>query len=66
MGVAVTVAVTKIMVYIKYREAPRQGRRVGHLPPHMANNDQRLEHFDRILEMQNFEAQDTPNILDHE
>lgn len=29
MGVAVTVAVTKIMVYIKYREAPRQGRRVG-------------------------------------
>ena len=22
-----------------------------HLPPHMANNDQRLEHFDRILEM---------------
>ncbi|XP_017919878.1 PREDICTED: inositol polyphosphate 5-phosphatase K isoform X2 [Capra hircus] len=37
-----------------------------HLPPHMANNDQRLEHFDRILEMQNFEAQDTPNILDHD
>lgn len=36
-----------------------------HLPP-MANSDQRLEHFDRILEMQNFEAQDTPNILDHE
>ena len=26
MGVAV---VRKIMVYIKYREAPRQGRRVG-------------------------------------
>lgn len=37
-----------------------------HLPPHMANNDQRLEHFDRILEMQNFEGQDIPNILDHE
>ncbi|XP_045020863.1 inositol polyphosphate 5-phosphatase K isoform X4 [Bubalus bubalis] len=37
-----------------------------HLPPHMANNDQRLEHFDRILEMQNFETQDTPNILDHD
>ncbi|XP_061031530.1 inositol polyphosphate 5-phosphatase K isoform X2 [Eubalaena glacialis] len=37
-----------------------------HLPPHMANNDQRLEHFDRILEMQNFEAQDIPNILDHD
>lgn len=31
-----------------------------HLPPHMANNDQRLEHFDRILEMQNFEAQEIP------
>ncbi|XP_065752891.1 inositol polyphosphate 5-phosphatase K isoform X2 [Phocoena phocoena] len=26
----------------------------------------RLEHFDRILEMQNFEAQDIPNILDHD
>ncbi|XP_025871934.1 inositol polyphosphate 5-phosphatase K isoform X3 [Vulpes vulpes] len=37
-----------------------------HLPPHMANNDQRLEHFDRILEMQNFEEQDIPNILDHD
>ncbi|XP_045841942.1 inositol polyphosphate 5-phosphatase K isoform X3 [Meles meles] len=37
-----------------------------HLPPHMANNDQRLEHFDRILEMQNFEGQDIPNILDHD
>ncbi|XP_004684857.2 PREDICTED: inositol polyphosphate 5-phosphatase K [Condylura cristata] len=37
-----------------------------HLPPHMANNDQRLEHFDRILEMQNFEGQEIPNILDHD
>lgn len=37
-----------------------------HLPPHMANNDQRLEHFDRILEMQNFKGHDVPNILDHE
>ncbi|XP_027965033.1 inositol polyphosphate 5-phosphatase K isoform X5 [Eumetopias jubatus] len=37
-----------------------------HLPPHMANNDQRLEHFDRILEMQNFEGQDIPNILEHD
>ncbi|KAI5268629.1 inositol polyphosphate 5-phosphatase K isoform X4 [Manis pentadactyla] len=37
-----------------------------HLPPHMANNDQRLEHFDRILEMQNFEGHDIPNILDHD
>ncbi|XP_008071553.1 inositol polyphosphate 5-phosphatase K isoform X1 [Carlito syrichta] len=37
-----------------------------HLPPHMSNNDQRLEHFDRILEMQNFEGQDIPNILDHD
>lgn len=37
-----------------------------HLPPHMANNDQRLQHFDRILEMQNFEGQNIPNILDHD
>ncbi|XP_039108709.1 inositol polyphosphate 5-phosphatase K isoform X2 [Hyaena hyaena] len=37
-----------------------------HLPPHMANNDQRLEHFDRILEMQDFEGQNIPNILDHD
>ncbi|XP_008591110.1 PREDICTED: inositol polyphosphate 5-phosphatase K isoform X2 [Galeopterus variegatus] len=37
-----------------------------HLPPHMSNNDQRLEHFDRILEMQNFEGLDIPNILDHD
>lgn len=37
-----------------------------HLPPHMANNDQRLEHFDWILEMQNFKGLDIPNILDHE
>lgn len=37
-----------------------------HLPPHMANNDQRLEHFDRILEMQNFEGHNIPNILDHD
>ncbi|XP_036264540.1 inositol polyphosphate 5-phosphatase K isoform X3 [Pipistrellus kuhlii] len=37
-----------------------------HLPPHLANNDQRLEHFDWILEMQNFEEPDIPNILDHD
>ncbi|XP_012508488.1 PREDICTED: inositol polyphosphate 5-phosphatase K isoform X3 [Propithecus coquereli] len=37
-----------------------------HLPPHMSKNDQRLEHFDRILEMQNFEGHDIPNILDHD
>ncbi|XP_036124561.1 inositol polyphosphate 5-phosphatase K isoform X1 [Molossus molossus] len=37
-----------------------------HLPPHMANNDQRLEHFDWILEMQNFKGLDIPNILDHD
>ncbi|XP_054989910.1 inositol polyphosphate 5-phosphatase K isoform X3 [Sorex araneus] len=37
-----------------------------HLPPHMTNNDQRLEHFDRILEMQNFQGLDIPNILDHD
>ncbi|XP_004707363.2 inositol polyphosphate 5-phosphatase K isoform X1 [Echinops telfairi] len=37
-----------------------------HLPPHLTNNDQRLEHFDRILEMQTFEGLDIPNILDHD
>uniref|UniRef100_A0A2K5RC72 Inositol polyphosphate 5-phosphatase K n=1 Tax=Cebus imitator TaxID=2715852 RepID=A0A2K5RC72_CEBIM len=37
-----------------------------HLPPHISNNYQRLEHFDRILEMQNFQGQDIPNILDHD
>ncbi|XP_010640464.1 inositol polyphosphate 5-phosphatase K isoform X1 [Fukomys damarensis] len=37
-----------------------------HLPPHMANNDQRLEHFDRILEMQNVKGHSVPNILDHD
>ncbi|XP_002747867.1 inositol polyphosphate 5-phosphatase K isoform X2 [Callithrix jacchus] len=37
-----------------------------HLPPHISNNYQRLEHFDRILEMQNFGGQDIPNILDHD
>ncbi|XP_037348583.1 inositol polyphosphate 5-phosphatase K [Talpa occidentalis] len=37
-----------------------------HLPPHLGNNDQRLEHFDRILEMQNFDGQEIPNILDHD
>nr|XP_020136431.1 inositol polyphosphate 5-phosphatase K isoform X2 [Microcebus murinus] len=37
-----------------------------HLPPHMSNNDQRLEHFDRILEMQNYERHNIPNILDHD
>uniref|UniRef100_A0A5F4W407 Inositol polyphosphate-related phosphatase domain-containing protein n=1 Tax=Callithrix jacchus TaxID=9483 RepID=A0A5F4W407_CALJA len=37
-----------------------------HLPPHISNNYQRLEHFDQILEMQNFGGQDIPNILDHD
>ncbi|KAK7803820.1 hypothetical protein U0070_001782 [Myodes glareolus] len=37
-----------------------------HLPPHMSNNDQRLEHFDRILESQTFEGYNIPNILDHD
>ncbi|XP_052050748.1 inositol polyphosphate 5-phosphatase K [Apodemus sylvaticus] len=37
-----------------------------HLPPHMYNNDQRLEHFDRILESLTFEGCDVPNILDHD
>ncbi|XP_074045276.1 inositol polyphosphate 5-phosphatase K isoform X2 [Macrotis lagotis] len=37
-----------------------------HLPPHVANIDQRLSDFDKILEMQNFEKEDIPNILDHD
>ncbi|XP_048221602.1 inositol polyphosphate 5-phosphatase K isoform X1 [Perognathus longimembris pacificus] len=37
-----------------------------HLPPHLCNNDQRLEHFDRILETQNFEGSAIPNVLDHD
>nr|BAT46556.1 inositol polyphosphate 5-phosphatase K [Tokudaia muenninki] len=37
-----------------------------HLPPHMDNNDQRLEHFDQILESLTFEGYDIPNILDHD
>ncbi|XP_038183326.1 inositol polyphosphate 5-phosphatase K [Arvicola amphibius] len=37
-----------------------------HLPPHLSNNDQRLEHFDRILESQTFEGYNIPNILDHD
>ncbi|XP_053423730.1 inositol polyphosphate 5-phosphatase K isoform X2 [Nycticebus coucang] len=37
-----------------------------HLPPHMSNNDKRLEHFDRILETQNSEGHGIPNILDHD
>lgn len=37
-----------------------------HLPPHMYNNDQRLEHFDRILESLTFEGYDVPNILNHD
>ncbi|XP_074244442.1 inositol polyphosphate 5-phosphatase K isoform X3 [Saimiri boliviensis] len=37
-----------------------------HLPPHISNNYQRLEHFDWILEMQTFQGQDIPNILDHD
>ncbi|XP_023374493.1 inositol polyphosphate 5-phosphatase K isoform X2 [Otolemur garnettii] len=37
-----------------------------HLPPHICNNDKRLEHFDRILETQNSERHGIPNILDHD
>ncbi|XP_051848148.1 inositol polyphosphate 5-phosphatase K isoform X1 [Antechinus flavipes] len=37
-----------------------------HLPAHVSNVDQRLNDFDRILEMQNFEKEDIPNILDHD
>ncbi|XP_007485811.1 inositol polyphosphate 5-phosphatase K isoform X4 [Monodelphis domestica] len=37
-----------------------------HLPAHLTNNDQRLIDFDKILEMQNFENDNIPNILDND
>uniref|UniRef100_A0A6I8P111 Inositol polyphosphate-related phosphatase domain-containing protein n=1 Tax=Ornithorhynchus anatinus TaxID=9258 RepID=A0A6I8P111_ORNAN len=37
-----------------------------HLPAHMDNIDQRLDTFERILEMQDFSSKDVPNILDHD
>uniref|UniRef100_A0A8D0GT53 Inositol polyphosphate-5-phosphatase K n=1 Tax=Sphenodon punctatus TaxID=8508 RepID=A0A8D0GT53_SPHPU len=37
-----------------------------HLPAHMENTEQRLDDFERILEMQQFESENVPNILDHD
>lgn len=36
-----------------------------HLPAHMENTEQRLDDFEKILEMQ-FEGEDIPGPLDHE
>ncbi|XP_030078118.1 inositol polyphosphate 5-phosphatase K isoform X2 [Microcaecilia unicolor] len=37
-----------------------------HLPAHMENANQRLDDFERILEVQRFEGQSVPVILDHD
>lgn len=37
-----------------------------HLPAHIENAEQRLDDFEKILEMQQFEDESVPNILDHE
>lgn len=37
-----------------------------HLPAHMENLEQRLDDFERILELQQFEGETIPSILDHE
>nr|XP_028563714.1 inositol polyphosphate 5-phosphatase K isoform X2 [Podarcis muralis] len=37
-----------------------------HLPAHMENAGQRLDDFERILEMQQFEGEKIPNVLDHD
>ncbi|XP_066491252.1 inositol polyphosphate 5-phosphatase K isoform X1 [Tiliqua scincoides] len=37
-----------------------------HLPAHMENLEQRLDDFERILEMQEFEGEAIPSILDHD
>uniref|UniRef100_A0A8D2KSD5 Inositol polyphosphate-5-phosphatase K n=1 Tax=Varanus komodoensis TaxID=61221 RepID=A0A8D2KSD5_VARKO len=37
-----------------------------HLPAHMENAEQRLDDFERILEMQHFEREEGPGVLDHE
>lgn len=36
-----------------------------HLPAHMENTEQRLDDFEKILEMQ-FEGENIPSTLDHE
>ncbi|XP_042713996.2 inositol polyphosphate 5-phosphatase K isoform X2 [Chrysemys picta bellii] len=37
-----------------------------HLPAHIENAEQRLDDFEKILEMQQFEDENVPNILDHD
>lgn len=37
-----------------------------HLPAHMENVEQRLDDFEHILAMQQFESEKVPSILDHE
>ncbi|XP_067422115.1 inositol polyphosphate 5-phosphatase K isoform X2 [Emydura macquarii macquarii] len=37
-----------------------------HLPAHIENTEQRLDDFEKILEMQQFEDENGPNILDHD
>lgn len=37
-----------------------------HLPAHMENLEQRLDDFERILELQQFEGETIPSILDHD
>ncbi|XP_043386795.1 inositol polyphosphate 5-phosphatase K isoform X1 [Chelonia mydas] len=37
-----------------------------HLPAHIENAEQRLDDFEKILEMQQFEDESVPNILDHD
>uniref|UniRef100_A0A8C8RGJ0 Inositol polyphosphate-5-phosphatase K n=1 Tax=Pelusios castaneus TaxID=367368 RepID=A0A8C8RGJ0_9SAUR len=37
-----------------------------HLPAHIENTEQRLDDFEKILEMQQFEEENVPNILDHD
>ncbi|XP_048374631.1 inositol polyphosphate 5-phosphatase K isoform X2 [Sphaerodactylus townsendi] len=37
-----------------------------HLPAHMENAEQRLDDFEHILEMQQFEGETVPGVLDHD
>ncbi|XP_015277328.1 PREDICTED: inositol polyphosphate 5-phosphatase K [Gekko japonicus] len=37
-----------------------------HLPAHMENAEQRLDDFEHILEMQQFEGEKVPGVLDHD
>ncbi|XP_019401416.1 PREDICTED: inositol polyphosphate 5-phosphatase K isoform X2 [Crocodylus porosus] len=37
-----------------------------HLPAHIENTDQRLDNCEKILEMQQFEGENVPGVLDHD